>query len=507
MCRHKFPTMPQSLLSIPAGPRSFPSRPQPRLLNAVPSTTKVVRYPAGQGPHSHVTVQWCKGIPAKDTTLRTVSPLNGPLGLCKEEVRGQKIEQNIILPPGSSSLQLLPGGVFDSQVLLRSGDLTYLNIEAAHALKDSAQLENLPSRSSSSEMCWSTCQDGLGLNISGSYFFLSPAESKPFAFSSENYRHLYAYTFDQIFFTVRANDPGSTTERSPSHETLGEDALFLREVKVGRRIYVIIESETALEHHMNGIRRGLEWIMLSAKLQTPSFANKVKEQTKIRLQTQDNRILDALDITQLQATLDSYFESSSAENPLSPLSFQVSDLDGTPVSLLTTAFIDSQHSLSSPKAQVRLRKIELCRQGNTNRSTSKDIHGKIHLHLINELDRQPPSTSDHNSTDQHQGLAPAGTITLATAAKPLTLTEGEAQCFHATDPSTSLEINIPNLDRTVQIEAILNGEASWAEPNPTVGNKPVKKLRQLLLESSREITFPCKLGNAVLEVTVEIKPL
>jgi len=499
--------MPQSHLSRPVGLRAFPSRPQPRLLNAVPSTTKVVRYSAGQGPQSHVTVQWCKGIPAKDTTLRTVFPLTGPLGLCKEEVRGQKVEETILLPPGASRLPFLPGGIFDSQLLLRSGNLTYLNSEAAQAPRDSTHLETIPNRSSSSEMCWSTCQDGLGLNISGSYFFLSPPDSKPFAFSSENYRHLYAYTFDQVFFTIRADNPVGATGHLPSAEVLGEEALLLREVKVGRRIYVIIESETALEHHMNGIRQGLEWIMLSAKLQNPSFASKVKEQTKIRLQTQDNRILEAFDFTRLQATLDAYFESSCAENPLSPLSFQVSDLDGTPVSLLTTAFIDSQHSLSEPKAQVRLRRLKLCRQANTKGATSKDIHGKIHLHLIDALDRRSPSISDRDSTEPLQGFAPAGTITLGTAAKPLTLTLGEDHCFPTMDPANDLEIRIPDLDRTVQIVAILNGEATWAAPHPALGNKPVKKLRQLLLDSCREITFPCQLGNAVLEVTLEIKTL
>ncbi|MEB3259686.1 MAG: hypothetical protein VKP63_03560 [Cyanobacteriota bacterium] len=202
-------------------------------------------------------------------------------------------------------------------------------------------------------MCWSTCQDGLGLNIGGAYFFACPVEGRPFTFSSNHYRYLYLYTFEQIFFTIRADSDGRPLKRSPNHDALdekkeGAEALWLHEIKYGRRIYVIIESETALEHHKNGIRSGLEWIMLSAKLQNPSFAANVQTQTRIRLQTQDNQILDSVEITDIQSTLEAYFESPCTEHPLSPLAIQVSELNGAPVSLLTTAFIDSQHTPPDP---------------------------------------------------------------------------------------------------------------------------------------------------------------
>jgi hypothetical protein len=509
----------------------------------VPSTTEVVRCPASQGPQSHITLQWCKGIPAKDTTTRTVSPLSKPLGLCEEHVRGQKVEQEIVLPPGSTSLPPLPGGVFDSQALLRSGRFTTLNgnqrttcvlhgegipgpatqtrllmplgpgisepqaHEALQALSEHVEAFAMPSRSPSSEMCWSTCQDGMGLNIGGSYFFLSFAKSKPFAFSSENYRYLYVYTFDQIFFSLRAERCEPTESPLHTNKALSEDALFLRETKYGRRIHVIIESEIPLEHHLNGIRCGLEWIMLSAKLQEPVFATKVKQHTTISLQTQDGRSLEVPELPQLQTTIDAYFESPCAEHPLAPLSFQVSDLDGTPVSLLTSACMDSQHVLNSNKARVRLRRIKRCGTSTNQPLCSQAIHGEIALHLVDEHRKQLSSSRGSILADAPLGSTSFGAITMATIDNPLMLKEGESHTFCATDNEKAFDINVPNLDMTFQIEILSKGQPALTEHPRTTNSTPKKKLRQILLDGTRETTFRCRHGSAELELTMEIEPL
>jgi hypothetical protein len=370
--------MAQSRFSAVIGPQAFPFWPYPHVLKDVPASSPLVRYQAGHGPDSYVTLQWCKGIPAKDTTTQILSQLNKLPGLYQEQVRGQKVEEEIILPPGSFHPHLIPGGIFGSQELLRHGKLTYSNpertmacvlhhpggrpagqavsfparevgctarhpaIKAFQSQGNAIDHRSLPNRSCSSEMRWSTCQDGMGFNISGAYFFLGDSERKPIAFSSENYHYLYIYTFEQIFFTAKPKNSPSATAGTENQPIANDEELVIQEVKFGRRINLFIESKTALERRINTHRCGLEWIMLSAKLQEPSFTKSIKHDITFRLQTQEGRIFNISEGAHLQASIDAYFESTCTENPLSPLAFQVKDLDGTPVSLLTTAYINSR---------------------------------------------------------------------------------------------------------------------------------------------------------------------
>ena len=534
------------VLSIPSAavlPKPYTPRPQRRSLKVVPLTTKVVRYEAGQGSDSHVTIQWCKGIPAKDTTTRTISPLTKPMCLSKEEVRGQKVEHEIILPPGSSGLKLIPGGVFDSQELLRSGTFTYLNWEkrkpyeihgegslakqvqatisatagggiserqasqALNALTDPANFVDTPRRSSSSEMCWSTFQESMGLNIGGSFFYMGLAGAKPFSFSAEKYRNLYVYTFDQVFLSAAADSPSQAADLISDVETLGEDALFLLEATYGRRIYVIIESEHALEHCSNGIIGGLEWIVIFAKLQQSAFVKKAGERIKIRIQTQDGMDLDVNDYSQLQASIDDYFRSSCIENPISPLSYKVSDIDGTSVSLLTTAFLDGQHCLTSPKARIQLREIKLSQPESNQQTLSEEIYGSINLHLYDEFGKQICHNGQFMEASKGSDHAPAGTITIANQNAPLKLTKDKPQTFGVNERERYIDVDITSLDMTFQIEPIIKERVGSRDHCFATNTELKKKLREMLLEGSMGTTFQCKHDKCLLELTVEIKPL
>jgi hypothetical protein len=536
--------MAQSIPSAALLPQPYAPWSQRRSLKVVPLTTKVVRYEAGQGPDSHVTIQWCKGIPPKDTTTRTISALTKPMCLSKEEVRGQKVEQEIILPPGSSDLKLIPGGIFASQELLKSGTFKYLDwdkrkpykihadaglaeqtqatiaasteggirewqaILALHSLTDPGNFVGTPKRSSSSEMCWSTFQESMGLNIGGSFFTMGLAGDKTFSFSSEKYRHLYVYTFDQVFLSASADRPSQATDLLDDVETLGDDALLLLEAKYGRRIYVIIESDLALEHCCNGISGGLEWIVISAKLQQPAFARKASEHINIRIQTQDGAALAVNDTSQLQASIDDYFQSSCDDHPISPLSYKVSDLDGTAVSLLTTAFLDSQHCLTSPKARVQLREIKLCEPEDDQLTLSEEIYGSINLHLYNEFGKQ--ICRNGRSIESIQDLVaqtPAGTISIADKDAPLKLTKGMPQAFGIKERETYIDVDITSLDMTFQIEPIIKERVGSGDLFLATNTELKKKLREMLLEGSMGTTFQCKHDKCLLELTVDIKPL
>jgi hypothetical protein len=533
-------------LSIPSAPalsQSVTAWPQKRSLRVVPLTTKVVRYEAGQGADSHVTIQWCKGIPAKDTITRTISSLSKPMCLTREEVRGQKVEHEIMLPPGSSALKLIPGGIFASQELLTSGTFLYQGwetrqsftlhgqghlapkqeivisakaggglqeqdaMDALQILMDPGRCSAPPKRSACSEMCWSTSQDSMGFNIGGSFFYMGLAETQQFSFSSDKYRYLYVYMFDQVFGSATAELPSDEADLLSHVESLSEDALFLLETKYGRRVYVIMESEAALENYSNGIPGGLEWLIISAKLQQPSFARRANGHIRIRLQTQDGTWLNVDDYAQLQATIDDYFCTSCQENPLSPLSYKVSDLDGTPVCLLTTAFLDSQHCLTSPKARVQLREIKLSETDPMDPIISEEIYGILNLHLFHPLNHQ--LIGNGHSLDASPPLKHtlAGSITIASQDTPLKLTRGKTTSFDSQDSGKYIDVDISSLDMFFQVEPVLQEKALIPGNHSFSSNTDSKKkLRQMLMEGSMRTTIQCEHAKCRLELTLEITP-
>ncbi|MEB3316697.1 MAG: hypothetical protein VKO39_00930 [Cyanobacteriota bacterium] len=506
-------------------------------------TTTVVRYDAGQGPESHITLQWCKGIPEKDTTTRTVLPLTKPMCLSREEVRGQKVEREISLPPGSSNLNLIPGGVFASQELLRSGRFKYLNwekrksykihaesqlakqtqatiataakggiserlaIHSLHALTDPTNFAGTPNRSSSSEMCWSTFQECMGLNIGGSFFYMGLAGTKYFSFSSDRFRYLYVYSFDQLFLSAAAESPSQAADLLCDLETLSEDALFLLETKYGRRIYVIIESEHALEYRSNGVSGGLEWIVISAKLQQPSFASKAKHHIRIRLQAQDGNSLAVEDFSSLQSLIDDYFRSSCDENPIVPLSYKVSDLDGTSVSLLTTAFLDSQHCLTSPKARVQLREIKLCATDDKQQPISKEIYGSIMLNLYDQFGRQVCTNGEYIDLRHDLEHAAKKAISIASKEAPIKLSQDKPQVFGVNAKGKYIDVDITSLDMIFEFEPIIKESITARNHTFSTNSEPKKNLRQMLMEGSMGLTFQCQHDQHRLELTVEITPL
>jgi hypothetical protein len=533
-----------SIAAATALSQPVPSRPQRRSLRVVPLTTKVVRYEAGQGADSHVTIQWCKGISAKDTTTRTISPMSKPMCLTKEEVRGQKVEHEINLPPGSSALKLIPGGIFASQELLTSGAFSYQGwetrktftlhgqghlapqqhvirsvnaagglqeedaIDALRILTDPAHFPEIPRRSSCSEMCWSTSQDSMGFNICGSFFYMGLAESQHFSFTSDRYRYLYVYTFEQVFSSVTADPPSEPADLLSDVEGLSEDALFLLETKYGRRLYIIIESEAALENYSNGIPGGLEWLIISAKLKQHSFKRKVDGHIKIRLQTQDGSWLNVKDYSQLQASIDDYFHTSCAENPVSPLSYKVSDLDGTPVSLLTTAFLDSQHCLTSPKARVQLKDIKLSDADPMDPIISEEIHGRLNLHLFHPLVHQMSGNGHPLEPFPYLEHTLAGTITIASQDTPLKLTRGKTTSFDSLGLGKYIDVDISSLDMLFQVEPVIQEKDLTSRNHLFSSNTDQKKkLRQMLMEGNTGTTIECKLAKCRLELTVEITPL
>jgi len=520
-------------------------RQQARKLKVIPSSTKVFRYNAGYGPNSHVTIEWCKGLHAKDSISRSISPLTKPMCLTKEEVRGQKVENELMLPQESSALQMIPGGIFDSQELLCSGEFKYLNWDkrtsyeikitsalakqtsatitttegsglsefaaasAIQSLTSVANLASIPIRWSSSEMRCSTFQESMGLSIGASFFYMGLSGEEAFSFSAEKYRHLYVYTFDQVFFSAVAESPRQRVDlfSSPSSFELREDALFLQEVKYGRRLYLLLESEFALDSAASHLSGGLEWIVISAKLQQQRIATKASKHIRIRIQSQAGTSVVVTDYTKLQATIAGYFNSPCSEHPIAPLSYKAADLSGAPVSLLTNAFLDGQHCLKSPKARVYISEIKIAQAENHHHDASEEIYGSVNLHLYNALGRKVYRNGQSIESSQGPCMTPTATMIVARQDAPLKLCEGKPESFGIADAEKYIDIDITSLDMTFHFEPIIKEKVATGDRTFAINPESNKNLRQMLLEGSTATTFQCRHESCLLELTVNIEPL
>ena len=512
-----------------------------RKFKATPLADKVIRYEAGDGKDSHVKIQWKKGVVAADTTTRKITQLNSPMCLTKEEVRGQKIESEIVLTEGSSALQIVPGGVFDSEELLRSGQFKYLNWDkrktyainassnlvkktsatisaanrggisesAAHGVVKSltkpSNFTGMPNASSNSEIKRSTFRESMGLSIGASFFYMGISGEDQFSFSSEKYRYMYVYTFDQTFVAVSADGPSKPEDLFTDVSGLSQDALFLREVKYGRRLYVIMESEYDLEKYSNELKGSLEWGVVSAKLQQKNTGSKAREYINVRIQTQGGQFIGVSDYSKLQATLDSYFKSSYSENDIVPLSYKVTDLQGTPVSLLANAFLDGNHCLDAKKARVRVTNIEVKKADDG--SDNEQIYGGVSLRLFNEQGKQVAIDGKTELTKVGSVQVPTGYITIAKEDAPHILKRGLAKTFEITDQGKYIDVVLTSLDMTFQVEPVIKEKDDFGDDEFMTDNKLKKKLRQMLIEGQTATTFEFRHDKSVLLLTIEIEPL
>lgn len=521
----------------------------------------VVRYHAGHGVNSHISLQWQRNLYPKDATTQTLTPFFKPMGLTKEEVRGSKVERDICLPPTCEGGELLPGGLIDSLKLLSTGRFHYLlpgqrcpysititpdptsrtaphpasnppfTLAAGGDLSPAATLAELealkqarspgglggitpPKRSSSTEMRWSTFAEGMALHVGGSSFPMAPSSANPFSFSAERYRHLYVYSFEQVVFSASAPPPAAASDLFRDGEEPQRHVLFIENVKFGRRLYVIVESEYALETCANLSRGSLEWIVLSAKLQREDIAAQVRKHLSIRLLSQDGWIQQIHDYTTLNSAIDSYFQAANTATSLSPLAYQVCDLQGAPVSLVTTAWLDGQQCLTSPKARVHLKSITLrgssprkSRAGGAASAGPREIHGSVNLHVVD--DQAGPVAGQGRTMDsgEQPGRVSSGSITLASKEAPLIIQEGQPLDVPLNGLDGTVDIDLTSLDMTLDMEPFIETSPHQGQDRWMSRQTPRQTLRQLVLQGATGTTFQFHKGHCQLDLTVEIQPL
>ena len=93
-------------------------------------------YESGNG---NVTVSFVAGQPEKDDVVASSTPVNSAMCLTKEEVKGQKVENELIIADGSKASQILPGAVIDADMLLKSGEFVFMKMNKRKVVRSSNQ--------------------------------------------------------------------------------------------------------------------------------------------------------------------------------------------------------------------------------------------------------------------------------------------------------------------------------------------------------------------------------
>ncbi len=273
------------------------------------------KYESGNG---NVTVSFVAGQPEKDDVVASSTPVNSAMCLTKEEVKGQKVENELIIADGSKASQILPGAVIDADMLLKSGEFVFMkmnkrknislstssnlakvtsasvramngnNIEEelrskVHSLKRPSNLNGMPNIKSTSQATVSTLEEKMSLDIGASAFYMGVSVSDNFSFSSEKYRYMYLYEFEQECLAVIANGVTSPDDIFTEETPMNKDWLYIREVKYGRRLYVLIESEYDLEKYSNELNGSLNWGVVSAAYNQKNTGESLSSKTNIRI--------------------------------------------------------------------------------------------------------------------------------------------------------------------------------------------------------------------------------
>jgi hypothetical protein len=487
--------------------------------------------------NGHVDVSYARSKNAVDNTTSTSSPAKSAMCLTKEEVRGQRIENEQVIADGAKALQILPGGVIDADILLKSGEFRYIkmdqrkqislsttsnlarkvsqtvtprgnnNIEddlraKVHELTRPSNIIGMPNVKSSSEVSISTLDEKTGLNVGASLFYMGVSADNNFRFTSEKYHYMYLYQFEQECLPVIANTITSAADVFTDNSSSNNNWLYIREVKYGRRLYVFIESEYDLAKYADELNGKLNWEVVKAKLSVSTKTSSLSSQTNVKIITQGGQPIGLTDQSKLQATLDDYFATPFREMDIVPLSYKLTYLDGTPVSIVSNAFLDGKNCLSSSTAKVRVSKIEVVKGDDSNKDVVQELYGSANINYYDEngrlvaIDGKSPIPS----------LMPTTAISYGSKEAAITVSKQSPKEFPADQQGKYRELILPSLDVSIEIKPGLHEKDNVLNKDDdyTTEDRFKMSLRRILTEGNTNPWFEFRRKEAVIKIYFEI---
>lgn len=490
--------------------------------------------------NGHVTVAFASKQPEVNEIKTRSIPLSAPMCLTREEVKGKKVENELIIADGSKALSILPGGVIDGETLLQSGQFNYIkfdkrkpvsisttsnlfidtsetitpsgnmNIESklragVNKIKGPANLLDknaVPNAASNLSVQTSTLLEKTGLDIGASFFYMGISVDDTFSFSSEKYRYMYLYEFEQTCLSIVANSISSPADLFTDNTPMNKNWLYIKEVKYGRRLYVLIESEYDLEEYANELNGNLNWGVVSAAYKQKNTGSSFFSKTNIRILTQGGTSVAISDPADLKAAIDNYQRKKFSELEIVPLSYKLTYMDGKPVSMVSQAFLDSNNCLAISKVRVRVKGIRCIKSDDG--GNEEQIFGGVGIKLY--------STAGKLVMMDGKTLLPSlmhysGYIEYAKESAPLRLKEGQPKEFSPSQQGKHLDLSISSLDMRIELIPTMKEDDDISDDTFLTDDKMKKTIRQMLIDGSTicDFEFRDDLSNVVL--TMEIMPL
>ena len=510
----------------------------PSLYKRVKEGVNAMKFETPSGP---VIQKFITGQQAVNNIVKTTVPLNTDMCLTREEVKGQKIESEHIIADGGKALQLLPGSVIDGNKLLQTGEFIYVNmnkrkpvtlsttsnlakvttatinplpdenIEAkirssTQSLTRASNLNGMPNVSSDGKVKYSTSSENTGLEIGASFFYMGVSAADNFSFSSEKYRYMYLFEFTQECLPVMANAVSSPADIFTGQDKVQDSWFYVREVKYGRRLYILIESQTDLEKFSNEFSGGLNWLAVSAAYSQKNTGQSYFSSTNIRIITQGGSPVALPDVAKLQSTIDNYFKTPFRDMEIVPLSYKLTSLTGSPVSMETRAFLNDQYCLDKNKVRVRVKNIS-CERADDGSDKTEQVYGNVGVYLFNKSMKQV--AADGKTIIPDAGvLIPTGLIIYAKEMAPLVLRQGDKpKEFNTTQQDKYVDLSISSLDMTIEVRPVMKEKDDFSDDVFVTDNKLKKTLRKILMEGSTITVFEFRDGNSIIKLTIEISPV
>ena len=510
---------------------------------AIGSKSKTISTKTGK-----ISVQFLGGFPveAKNAIKHTTAKLTEASCFSKEEIKGRKIENPIIIADPSNASNILPGAVFSSNSLLNTGRFVYQKVKQRKPLNLSIPPSNIvkttyksidikpgedstlkigqataqlissnnfnknasPNEKSEAETIITTIEDYLSLNIATSGFFMGISGENNFNFTSSEKRYYYLFTFEQECVEVSASQIESKNDLFTDQSNWGTDWFYISSVIYGRRLHVLVNSYRKLETFVGQHKGELNWGVLGGKFSVEEKTSNLFSEITIEAKAQGGAPFTERDPKKIDAAIKKYFEVPYDKYNIVPLAYSITNLSGTPAGLFTEAFLDEKNCLKTEKIRVQLSSIVLVQDDDGASDGSEQLYGKIAIFLYN--DKKKKMLADGKTELKNIGGIdlPTGMITYGSEDSPLRVKK--VSKFNKEHPALKnkyVDLTIKNLDYSIKLVPGMKEEDDFGDD--TFKNQSgifQTSIRNMLLNGENGKTFYFTHQKSEVMLTVEITP-
>lgn len=478
-----------------------------------------------------------------DNTKSKSTPLNTAMCLTKEEVSGEKIETDLKLANPTAAVGILPGAVVDVDELLRSGYFVYPKMKnlkpvtlsntsnLANNASKTVQVNNsgsnddrfrdarlaltspdnfkgrpedyMPNNWSENTVQTSTINEKTSINVGASAFYMGISAKDKFSFSSSRFHYMYLFNFEQVFFPIIANTISSPADLFTDNDPGKPNWYYIKQVNYGRRLYILIESESSLDKYDNSFSGGFNWGVVGASYNQENSGEKLLKTTNMRVYTEGGKPIYLSNPKKANALIDDYFSKPFSAQDIAPLSYSIQNLNGQPVSMVTTAFLNSNNCLDKQKIRIHLNSLECVKPDDGDED--EEVFGGVGIKLYNKQGKQV--MFDGKTVIPDAGISMwTSYIKYGSEDGPIVLMAGQKKEFDPTKQNNYIDINIDNLDMKLEIIPNMTEDDAIANDVFNLDGSLKQTIRQMIIEGNMHPVFEFHHEKSVWKLYIDIIP-